>query len=1541
MEGNNRLDPLVEQGLMKILKILDNNQDIDRIISEINREYSDEGCLSRIIIFADTQEIECKSVPSNIEIHNKKDLFLFKQSNLYFVLKHDQTIKLVDDENVNLKLRMNRIIDELNRSEATYRKIIEDLEKKRANILDQLNNELRQLSDNMMTNERVIRKLQCQIEELNNNLKDENKDIDRTETELMITRKEKLKLANEKVNLEVEKKKILIDKTTHEEDNLKEKQAEIDRNQAWIKFIENLNDAFLSEKILQCKQKTSDEIKSIKILEELYQKLIGNSILNQFLFKDLNIQDVDEYVRRARSLREDENYNLFIKLKQTANSFLCPINGQLISELGLDANGKPIQVKKYKISANCSISYRATRQNLKDNIEREIKCQAGGLIFEQDYLKVKDSGVNSLDDLPMEIKPLIIDRIKINYQQHEWSNRLNSKYEKAVELLNQLKINYRDIVYFYIDQIEIQCRGTFLLDSNDYYPGVDLIIRARKMKCGKQGESVCLITSGSDAPEFVLSRASDGYQRRRHKNTPEGHSGFDGEFGRDGRHAGNIFIKIDETIEDLELLKSIELCGGKGGVGQLGGNGDKGCRGKDGENGVADDTRTKSGDGGNAGFSGCGGRAGKAGKLSISDTQGNLYELLKDRIRQDDGLPGKDPDLLSSSSPKGGEGGDPTIIGMDQIRNKRSCFHRTKIENGEVDIQHSLEKNPELRKEIEKSQKCGNRGLPEYVSVPFFLLAPLPLAPLPLLIDRTISYRKTKNEEQYKVNPRRDKNTKGKSKQNEASRFRQHTTRKKQNDLIEYIGKNHYEQRINKLKLDKQNIDNKLESYWSQLHSVEININIKGQHIQTLQSQINQCQNELTRLRQESLKLTENQTLKVGQELNLMTEQQNLRDRRNEKQLKQTISFSNLESYSELHKQYRTEYDRMKYSISKLQHNRQNLLKKRQDEKVDIENQLAILREEQHEHEHEINWLLDKNTDIPRIRKIDMVKVEQNAFTPFRQKSFYKNRNEKENDEERVWFHFHAFLIFLIEYFVNDDRSIGIIVCWLIKFDCKNIPYSDIINAVHEFSPESKNPLLDTLIGFESEHELVTIGEFNPYCLLKQSLKTVIVTLKHITETNLKDIRFNLNQIERYYRGIQNSYNIEIQKLNQIIESIKIESDHLKDVESNKLFIDFIREIELITIEKTLDKLDKHKRIYLLKNFKLILNYLISSTEEYIFSYLDSNFLAELSKLKEEFGTCNNSLLTRIETDLNNIREKKFLEESNTINDIEQIIALFDARRLFRLECASIDFHHSNVCLTPLESDMLQFNKHPNFPQLISLVKVFQTELIKKENSFYGKLTETDRKFFKIVTDNFDYFDPYSIESEMLDDFCNIRIKNKIRLNPLMDSLKKKTLSPQYYHNIVNKLLSSYADFDDKKKHSIEEQVNQIEHNSNIQVVYREFCRLTSRQESYVRYNSSIITNQTDDELNEAAEDARFVEKIKESWAGFNIKKVTIETTLLQVFYELNSTHIDKTLRDRAKNDYKKQIEFILSQVTSDGSREKVYFMFLALGQHNYQCEDH
>ncbi|CAF4150915.1 unnamed protein product [Rotaria sordida] len=562
--------------------------------------------------------------------------------------------------------------------------------------------------------------------------------------------------------------------------------------------------------------------------EEIYKKQIEN--LEQERKKILSeLNDLNEELDKlSKDMINNEKEIRKIKQKvedlNTQSQNVGPLNGQLVSELGINIKGDPIQVKKYKISVSGNVSYRGIHQNLKDTIEREIKCQNGGLFFDEEYLKVIANGINSLDDLPKEIKSVIVDRIKIDYQQHEWEDRLNRKYEKAVQQLNELKIDYKKIVGCYVDQIEILCGGIFLLDSNDYYPGIDLIIRAKRMK------------------------SSDGSKKRTYRDIPEGHSGYVGEFGRDGQHAGNIFIKIDETIENLENLESVELSGGKGSSGQLGGSGDRGHKGKDGENGKAEDTRgfaggqttfgfgqpgTHSGDGGNAGFSGRGGKGGQPGKLTISDNQGDRFEQIKDRIQQKEGLAGEDPDLSSSTASKGGEGGEPTIVGMDQVRNKKSFIRKTTTENGEIDIPYLLEKNPELRETIEKNEDFGYRGLPTYVSVTFVLVAPIIIAPLPLLIDGTIPYRMSKNEEQYRLNPRRDKNTKGKSKENETSRFRQETERESETikrdfsdtsnldrsllekckKVSENIKENDYEQIVNQLKIEEQTINSKIADY--------------------------------------------------------------------------------------------------------------------------------------------------------------------------------------------------------------------------------------------------------------------------------------------------------------------------------------------------------------------------------------------------------------------------------------------------------------------------------------------------------------------------------------------------------------------------------------------------------------------------------------------------------------------------------------------------------------------------------------------------------
>ncbi|CAF1182064.1 unnamed protein product, partial [Rotaria sordida] len=765
-----------------------------------------------ILEAGETKKIYISNV-SDFEVHNKKTLYLFKHDTLYFVLKHDQAIKLIDNENLNFKLNINKNLSDL----SNETDLLEDLFRKRlaysykenlqlSNKLAQVyQNEINQLSQIHSTKELnaifssytnptlfyflsnidenldrlglKLNKFDFEFEEISNFSLIKIKDLYRTAIiKVLFDEQERRKqIRLEKLTKNENEEIHLTNLIQQDEEREKQLLEKIAKTQEEIFKVES----DLNKIIGQMTQSEEIYKKQIENLEQERKKILSElNDLNEELDKlSKDMINNEKEIRKIKQKVEDLN---------TQSQNVGPLNGQLVSELGINIKGDPIQVKKYKISVSGNVSYRGIHQNLKDTIEREIKCQNGGLFFDEEYLKVIANGINSLDDLPKEIKSVIVDRIKIDYQQHEWEDRLNRKYEKAVQQLNELKIDYKKIVGCYVDQIEILCGGIFLLDSNDYYPGIDLIIRAKRMKY--------------------------------------------------------------ETIENLENLESVELSGGKGSSGQLGGSGDRGHKGKDGENGKAEDTRgfaggqttfgfgqpgTHSGDGGNAGFSGRGGKGGQPGKLTISDNQGDRFEQIKDRIQQKEGLAGEDPDLSSSTASKGGEGGEPTIVGMDQVRNKKSFIRKTTTENGEIDIPYLLEKNPELRETIEKNEDFGYRGLPTYVSVTFVLVAPIIIAPLPLLIDGTIPYRMSKNEEQYRLNPRRDKNTKGKSKENETSRFRQETERESETikrdfsdtsnldrsllekckKVSENIKENDYEQIVNQLKIEEQTINSKIADY--------------------------------------------------------------------------------------------------------------------------------------------------------------------------------------------------------------------------------------------------------------------------------------------------------------------------------------------------------------------------------------------------------------------------------------------------------------------------------------------------------------------------------------------------------------------------------------------------------------------------------------------------------------------------------------------------------------------------------------------------------
>ncbi|CAF3851123.1 unnamed protein product [Adineta steineri] len=1497
-DGFNQLDPILEQGLQKIVMKLKDLKDFSTVISEINKEYSDEGYISKVVVFELGKENEYLPNISNLKVHNKKELFLLKHDTLYFVLKHHQAIRLIDNETLNLKLNINKNLSDL----SNETNVLEDLCQKRIKITYkrdlQKSNKLAQFYQNeidQLGQIHSIKEFNAAFSSYTNEILfyflshlDEN--FDRLEFKLNKFDSEFEEISNFSLIKIKDLYKTAINKVLLDEQE-RRKQIRLE------KITTKENEEIQLTNLIQEDEEREKQLlaKLAEKQEEIYKTEFD---LNKIIGQLTQSKEFYKTQEQLNKLSEDMIKN------QLAKSFLGPSNGQLVSELGIDMKGNTISVKKFKISVSGNVSYKEIYQNLKDTIEREIKCQNGGLFFDKDVLKVKPDGINLLNDLPKEIQSITDDRIKIDYQQHEWEDRLNREYDKAVEQLNELNIDYKQIVCCYVDQIEILCANTFLLDSSDYYPGIDLIIRAKQMKCGNEGKSVKLITTGFDAREFRFKQASDGSKKRTYPDAAEGRSGYDGEFGRDGQHAGNIFIKIDEIIENLELLESIELSGGKGASGQLGGNGDKGHRGKDGENGQAEDTRslaggqttfgvgqsgTQSGDGGNAGFSGHGGKGGQSGKLSIGDNEGDRFEQIKDRIVQREGLTGIDPDLSSSNAPKGGEGGEPTITGMDQVKNKNSFIRKTTTENGEIDIPYLLEKNPELRKEIEKSGNFGNRGMPTPLTVAFILSAPIIIAALPLLINCTIRYRMSKNEKQYKLNPRRDKNTKGKSKENERSRFRQENKKESETvkrdfpitsnldrsllekckELSENIEENHYDEIVNRLKSEKQVIDNKITEYRAQEHSLESDINLKQQIITQLEIELNKYQNRLDQLREENVELTQEQLLKIGQELELMTRQQDLRDRMNEKQLTQKISITNLQKYSELCGQYQREYNKMKDTLNEYKSVKEALLKKQHEEKARIENELAklntnlrenrkkltrfkdeklkLLKEEtiltedvlqktqeevQYEHEFEINCLSDKDIEIPRIRKNFLNKIEKVTFTPFVQKSI--------NYEDLPFF--RTLNDFLSQ--VKDDRSLEDMILWLVK-------------------------------------------------------------------------------------GIHHSYVIDMNQINESIKNMKAVDDDLK---SNEIFVDFVKQIEFI-----------------------ILNHFNNKNEETMFSYLDKNFLDELSKFRKELGDFNGSLLITIENGLKNIKEKQFLQQINIIDDVEQLIEIFDSRKLFRLESSSIDFHHINLSLTELESAMLKFNKEPTFEQLISLTKKYRSTRERRQY-FYVRYMGHETKFLEVISDNFDYFAQNILDQNLLDKFESAvkqlpkrppplhktrqnllkRIENKKNLNRLIACLQKTNLSSKSYDNIVKKLLSSDVNLNDAKRKSIENKIKQNKDN-NFQSVYRELCSLIDSEEQEVKH----------DQLNERNQDMSFIEKIKQliREKSKNVKlentplliiEKSVETILLEVLYELDDIYNDESLRDKAIIDYKKQVEFILRPDELSENFEKCLFMFQTLCKQGY-----
>ena len=332
-----------------------------------------------------------------------------------------------------------------------------------------------------------------------------------------------------------------------------------------------------------------------------------------------------------------------------------------------------------------------------------------------DYLKCLTDGAQQLDKNSVYAK---LKKIYNDYQ-HD-SNKFQNKYAEIYRnfrtklknltaivnpKLNKkvpsvLEINTHNIVWSQLElnldnikEIRVTATGNVYFDSDIKYNGINLIIYAASVHAK---DNVTIDTSGLPGEPHKQKQAKNGCEKRAFKDTPSGERGDDGQHGKPGMNAGDVYIWTNE-FKGLENL-TINATGGKGGDGQSGGDGDKGIPGRDGNDGNAKDKSSiftrgctlkkatndlkkmqggKGGNGGNAGLPGLGGHG---GNVSIKTQTEDLTQ--KVTVHKEKGGEGE-----KGAIGKGGSEGENGTIGVDDgyawlgwSLPVKSVHHRGKLE---------------------------------------------------------------------------------------------------------------------------------------------------------------------------------------------------------------------------------------------------------------------------------------------------------------------------------------------------------------------------------------------------------------------------------------------------------------------------------------------------------------------------------------------------------------------------------------------------------------------------------------------------------------------------------------------------------------------------------------------------------------------------------------------------------------------------------------------------------------------------------------------
>ena len=1254
-ENSKRLNTIKNAYKKSVFNIIKNEQNRRQKENQLsNSETKEESYLKNLINEMEDEQEKLREEISNKEDQIQKDLNLIEE----LLFEKEAAKEKCNEKLGQLKEKYNEAKHGLSESQLKLKELMKNEKENKVAIMHEEEN-IKKLTNSLKRIEDEIKEKESELNKLKNDVAGLSSRFNELDTEL------------KRIGQERERK--MIEKANKE----KEKHA----SEAIIQFIKNLNELLSQEKFLSSRKLVEKLVKDSMSLRDTVNGFKKHDEVFNFLIKQMSEDQVNAFnifIQDSDKKIAGESHSDILKRLQRiirdAINFECEIDNRILSDKRI--------INRFKIKGT-NISYSDVHEKVKSMISKQLP---GGLTFnEEGVLKCSSCGLTGIDDLPDSLKMLVQNKIELKYKNLNYGDdpRKNASYSEASKIINELKIDYKLVVRAFIDEIEIVVGNKFILNKSPSYPGIDLNIYASQMAVL---DGAYIDTSGVSGQEFEFKKAASGFEMRK-INVPCGLHGVDGYNGEHGMHGGNIVIKVDQEIENLEKLVFLKADGGNGGEGQLGGDGDKGKKGINGDSGVAPDTKgmgsgqtcigfgkpgTPGGIGGKPGQTGRPGKGGIAGFINIMHGNSKISENNFTNLSR---INGKDADdvLLKaddSNKPKGGLGGDPGLYGLDEIKDKKNFFKKTNTSHDVVDREDLALNYSKFRNEVLSGNPAESTNLDVLFAAGISVVtldAALVLCPHLTLNEKCrLKFKNPSDTYEYRDRDKNSKINRGKQ-NNEESTLRNEectpaqkneernmeslfsTLKEKQNEIAEISGADLHNENLNEIKLQEEDLVNDLEA----LKEEEESINDERSRIKMQQdaavAEIENVIMQIDSLKNNVIKGEADRATSVRNLISQIEKSQKLRDSQSSEQLKAQQILDSLAMMNNLSEEF-------------------NLSK--QDLAHIIDEYLELIRARLKRNQNELNFLKrqlanGKNSIIDLKSKLRELQNER--FT----KTMIEEQIEEVLEEE--------------------------------------------IEQEHELQAEIE--VNSELTKINGRGELI-----RPLKKPEKRSEYVMKTKEYYSSINLTELT-DTDEIKKFFsQAVQDlrSGCITLDEIDILEKKMLTRSDLIK------IYEDFKREIDIFEVVKYLNlEMKSLEKNILLDNLNKILE-TIYKDDFAVINNSNCKFDYILSVIK---NMDHLRIPKRLHEKLLKRREKYFVENDKLKDDLESFVDAFSNLKTFYLEALFLDHQKSGISLLDYEKALNEQNESPCLENLRLILEEFL-----KLN--YEAESPVSKEFFKVFVEN-------------------------------------------------------------------------------------------------------------------------------------------------------------------------------------------------------------